>query len=132
MPLKMQSLEEPRLDLTPMIDVVFQLLIFFLVAAKFEEEERNMPLPLPQASEAMPRLAKPKEIFINVDQAGRILLGADLQVLVVLFEEIAVADAALEVLLERLALLEAGEGDRVFRGLGHERLLLRERVAYEN
>lgn len=64
-----------KLNLTPMIDVVFQLLIFFLVAAKFEEEERNMPLPLPQASEAMPRLAKPKEIFINVDQAGRILLG---------------------------------------------------------
>ncbi len=44
-----------KLNLTPMIDVVFQLLIFFLVAAKFEEEERNMPLPLPQASEAMPR-----------------------------------------------------------------------------
>jgi len=64
-----------KLNLTPMIDVVFQLLIFFLVAARFEEEESAMPLPLPQASEAMPRLAKPKEIFINVDQAGRIFLG---------------------------------------------------------
>ena len=45
-----------KLNLTPMIDVVFQLLIFFLVAAKFEEEERDFDLPLPQASEAMPRL----------------------------------------------------------------------------
>ncbi len=30
MPLKMQDLEEPQLNLTPMIDVVFNLIIFFM------------------------------------------------------------------------------------------------------
>lgn len=64
-----------RLNLTPMIDVVFQLLIFFLVAARFEEEERELDLTLPQASEAMARIAKPKELFVNVDREGRIVLN---------------------------------------------------------
>lgn len=64
-----------KLNLTPMIDVVFQLLLFFLVAAKFEEEERDLDLQLPQASEAMARIAKPKELFVNVDHNGTIVVG---------------------------------------------------------
>ncbi|MGC3971964.1 MAG: biopolymer transporter ExbD [Pirellulales bacterium] len=67
-----------KLNLTPMIDVVFQLLIFFLVAAKFEEEERDYDVPLPQSSEAMPRLSKPKEIYINVDAAGRVAINGQI------------------------------------------------------
>jgi biopolymer transport protein ExbD len=68
-----------RLNMTPIIDVVFQLLIFFLVASKFEEDaERELDLQLPQASEAMARIAKPKEIFVSVDREGRILLGGNI------------------------------------------------------
>ena len=37
-----------------MIDVTFQLLIFFLVATRFAEEEREMNVQLPTASEAQP------------------------------------------------------------------------------
>ena len=59
------------LNLTPIIDVVFNLLIFFLVATKFEEEDRALPVVLPQASHAMPLVAKPKETFINIDAQGR-------------------------------------------------------------
>ena len=40
------------LSLTPLIDVVFLLLIFFLVATRFAEEERELDVLLPQASEA--------------------------------------------------------------------------------
>jgi biopolymer transport protein ExbD len=64
-----------KLNLTPMIDVVFQLLIFFLVATRFEEEERELDLVLPQADEAMARIAKPKELFINVDHTGKVILN---------------------------------------------------------
>lgn len=66
-----------KLNLTPMIDVVFQLLIFFFVAASYEESEKKeneMPTVLPQASEAMARIAKPREIIFNVDKDGRIFL----------------------------------------------------------
>jgi biopolymer transport protein ExbD len=58
-------------DLTPMIDCVFQLLIFFLVATKFAEEERELDVVLPEASEAQPITVRPREMFINVDQDGR-------------------------------------------------------------
>ena len=59
------------LSLTPLIDVVFLLLIFFLVATKFAEEERELELPLPEASEARPLTSKPHEMFINIDAQGR-------------------------------------------------------------
>jgi biopolymer transport protein ExbD len=58
------------LSLTPLIDVVFLLLIFFLVASKFEEQERELNVVLPQASEARPLVSKPREMFVNVDQQG--------------------------------------------------------------
>lgn len=64
------------INLTPMIDCVFLLLIFFLVATRFEELEREMPIVLPQASEAMPLTAKPKELFVNVDREGRFVVRA--------------------------------------------------------
>jgi biopolymer transport protein ExbD len=61
-----------------MIDVVFLLLIFFLVATKFEEQERELDVVLPQASEAMPLTAKPKELFVNVDREGRYVVNGQL------------------------------------------------------
>ena len=63
------------IDLTPMIDVVFQLLLFFLVASKFADEERELKVVLPQASEAKPLVAKPQEFFVNVDQTGQYYVG---------------------------------------------------------
>ncbi len=59
------------LNLTPLIDVVFLLLIFFLVAARYSEEERQLPVQLPEASEARPLIAKPLELYINIDVQGR-------------------------------------------------------------
>lgn len=58
------------INMTPMIDCVFLLLIFFLVASKFEEEERQMNISLPQASEAVPKTIRPKELIVNVTQEG--------------------------------------------------------------
>jgi biopolymer transport protein ExbD len=63
------------INLTPMIDVVFQLLLFFLVASKFADEERELKVVLPQASEAKPLIAKPQEFFVNVDQQGHYYVG---------------------------------------------------------
>ncbi|MGQ9504756.1 MAG: ExbD/TolR family protein [Thermogutta sp.] len=70
---KSRALES--LTMTPLIDVVFNLLIFFLIASKFAEEERELPVKLPEASEAQPLMSKPKELFINIDQDGRYYVG---------------------------------------------------------
>jgi biopolymer transport protein ExbD len=58
------------LNLTPLIDVVFLLLIFFLVATRFSEEERELDVVLPKASEAKPLIVKPKELIVNVTARG--------------------------------------------------------------
>ena len=60
-----------NLSLTPLIDVVFLLLIFFLVTARFAEEDRELDVVLPSASEAQPLTVQPKEIFVNIDDSGR-------------------------------------------------------------
>ena len=58
------------LNLTPLIDVVFLLLIFFLVATRFAEEDRKLDVILPSASEAMPMISEPNQLIINIDEAG--------------------------------------------------------------
>ncbi len=60
-----------QLSLTPLIDIVFLLLIFFLVATRFAEEERELDVLLPEASEAQPLTSRPRELFINIDHEGR-------------------------------------------------------------
>ena len=59
------------LTLTPLIDVVFLLLVFFLVATEFAEQEREIRVQLPEASEAQPLTRKPRELFVNIDARGR-------------------------------------------------------------
>lgn len=61
--------------MTPMIDCVFQLLLFFLIASRFEEEARTgvegeLAAQLPAAAEAMPLTAKPREMIVNVTRTG--------------------------------------------------------------
>lgn len=60
-----------QLSLTPLIDVVFLLIIFFLVATRFADEEREMRLALPEASEAQPLTRPPIQLSVNIDEKGR-------------------------------------------------------------
>jgi len=62
------------LNMTPIIDVVFQLLLFFLVATRFAAEDRELDVMLPAASEAKPLTAQPQELFVNIDHQGRYFL----------------------------------------------------------
>jgi biopolymer transport protein ExbD len=64
------------LELTPMIDVVFLLMIFFLVASKLDEADRSIDVILPQASAAKPLTTRPREFVINIDRAGNYYAGA--------------------------------------------------------
>jgi biopolymer transport protein ExbD len=59
------------LSMTPLIDVVFLLNIFFLVATRFAEEDQELDVLLPAAAEAKPLTVKPKLLYVNIDQQGR-------------------------------------------------------------
>jgi len=65
-------------DLTPMIDMVFQLIAFFMVLINFAQTESNDRVKLPSS-----QLVKPPEvplefpIILHVAQDGEIILGGD-------------------------------------------------------
>jgi len=67
------------LSLTPLIDVVFLLLIFFLLSTEFAEakrqkeqaEEKRLRIELPEASEARPLTSQPSQLYVHIDRDGR-------------------------------------------------------------
>lgn len=60
-----QNTEDIDLNLTPLIDVVFLLLIFFMVSTTFQKDA-ELQLSLPEASqEPLPESAESLEIAIN-------------------------------------------------------------------
>ena len=77
MPLKTQQDEQPTLNLTPMIDVVFLLIIFFMVATKFSERERDIELELPEVAVASALTSAPKQRVVTVTRAGQIALDGE-------------------------------------------------------
>ncbi len=62
--------QPPQLDLTPLIDVVFLLLIFFMVSTTFDKDAR-IKVELPQASTQDEQPADEKQLRITVDADGR-------------------------------------------------------------
>ena len=75
MPLKLENLEEPTLNLTPMIDIVLLLVIFFMVGTQFTEAERQYEIELPTVTEARPLTGTPDELVVNVAEDGQVFLG---------------------------------------------------------
>jgi biopolymer transport protein ExbD len=59
-----------QLPVVPLIDTLINLLIFFLVATRVAEAERELDVMLPDASEAQPITSKPREMVINIDSQG--------------------------------------------------------------
>ena len=67
MNLKTRSLDEPNVNLTSLIDVVFLLLIFFMVSTSFTKES-EMKISLPEALVDAPTALDPSfEISITAD-----------------------------------------------------------------
>jgi biopolymer transport protein ExbD len=67
--------EGVSIEMTPMIDMVFLLLIFFLVATTFHQSEREMQIALPVASASEPISALLQELVVNVDASGKLYVG---------------------------------------------------------
>lgn len=65
-----RSQEEPRIDITPMVDCVFLLLIFFMISTTFVETP-GLTVKLPEST-AQTITREPKELKIYVDRDGNI------------------------------------------------------------
>lgn len=77
MPLKMEPLEEPNLILTPVIDIMLLLLIFFMVATEFADEERTFDIELPTTSDVAALMSLPDPATVSVTAAGEVFLQGE-------------------------------------------------------
>lgn len=65
------------MNMTPMIDVVFLLIIFFLVSSHLAQQETQMELDLPNARTGDETVeTKTERVTINLKSDGTVLLGA--------------------------------------------------------
>ena len=69
-----QKLEEVRVNLTPLIDVVFLLLIFFMVSTTFTKET-HLSIDLPEAT-GQASADVPEQIEILINEAGEYTINA--------------------------------------------------------
>jgi len=72
--LQPKAKEEPEINLTSLIDVVFLLLIFFMVSTTFEQQAA-LRVDLPEASEAQSTADQPQHLEFVIDEEGRMYLN---------------------------------------------------------
>ncbi len=73
---KRSVMEEAAVNMTPMIDVVFQLIIFFVTTADMENKALDTKIAMAMAPHG-PVMEKkdPRTIMVDVDDEGRIIIS---------------------------------------------------------
>jgi biopolymer transport protein ExbD len=70
-------------NLTPLLDVVFQLITFFMLMVNFSSDNYDRRITLPVAGSARPveddRQVAEDRLVLNVDKEGHLLMGGDVQ-----------------------------------------------------
>lgn len=89
MPLTIQHDETPTLNLTSMIDVLFLLIIFFMVATKFDEMERNVAVSVPQVAETTNDSTARPPLVVTIQSDGTIHLDGQAVTLAELTSQLA-------------------------------------------
>ena len=74
MPLKTHLDDEPTLNLTAMLDVMFLLIIFFMLGTRFVDDERKIGLRVPEVVDRGALTAAPARKEVNVFRDGTITL----------------------------------------------------------
>ncbi|HLA84328.1 MAG TPA: biopolymer transporter ExbD [Thermoguttaceae bacterium] len=69
--------EPPTLNLTSLIDVIFMLIIFFMVGTQFTEMERKIGLQVPQVADHGALTAAPEKRVVNVYRDGTLTLDQE-------------------------------------------------------
>ncbi len=113
MPLKTHLDEQPSLNLTPMIDVVFLLIIFFMVGTKFTELERKISLQVPQVNNVGALTPAPERRVINVYRDGHVTLDQQVVTLDELVQQLTAARAQ----YQDLGVIIRGDAEGAFQNV---------------
>ena len=62
----------PQINIVPMIDVIFAILVYFIVSSLFLTRSEGLPVNLPQATTV--QLQKTKQITVSLDQKGSLVV----------------------------------------------------------
>jgi biopolymer transport protein ExbD len=72
-----RSLASAYINMTPMIDVTFQLIIFFLLSSRLAQQETQMELDLPSAASGREAVDDDRpRLTVNVSADGRVMLSS--------------------------------------------------------
>ena len=74
--IEVQDDQEAGIDMAPLIDILFTLIIFFLVTSTIQELEKDEKVQLPQHGGAS-LVSKDRPLFINVLKDGSYSVGGE-------------------------------------------------------
>ena len=67
-----------RLNLTPMIDVVFLLIIFFMVSYNMTQQDNAIAVDLPEAETGtLPQEQQTKQLTVSIPSPGTLYIGTE-------------------------------------------------------
>jgi biopolymer transport protein ExbD len=67
--------EEPGLPLTPMIDIIFLLLIFYISIGRIQQVETQLGIRIPTAEAGEPGQRTIGDVIVNIDATGGITVN---------------------------------------------------------
>jgi biopolymer transport protein ExbD len=71
-----QTEELPHLNMTPMVDVVLCLLVFFMAATRlYDWDENEFTVKVPQVADAAPLTAAPDDLELTIVKPGLVAVG---------------------------------------------------------
>jgi len=94
----MRNEDTPQLMIIPMIDIIFFLLVFFMMSTLYMVEQNTVPINLPESSKSQSDI--PKSIAISIMSDGKVLYEKE--------------EIPLDLLKRRVTLEVSSNPDRVF------------------
>ena len=64
----------PKINILPMIDVIFAILVFFIVSSLYLTRSEGLPVNLPRASTA--EVQKTQQITVSLDEGGQLTIDS--------------------------------------------------------
>ena len=73
---RLQADELPHVNMTPMVDVVLCLLVFFIAATRlYDWDENEFVVSVPHVSDASPLTAAPDDLMLTIVRPGLVAVG---------------------------------------------------------
>jgi biopolymer transport protein ExbD len=73
---RQQADELPFINMTPMVDVILCLLVFFMAATRlYDWEENEFAVSVPEVAQAGPMTAAPDDLMLTIVRPGFVAIG---------------------------------------------------------